>query len=78
MADLNKLKGGRKAPAEAKAEAVSIRPSTRANEDEKMVQVIFRVGESQRTAFKRRALDEGTTAQAVLEAFVKDYIGDNA
>lgn len=77
MADLNKLKGGRKAPTEAKAEAVSIRPSTRASEDEKMVQVIFRISESRRTAFKRRALDEGTTAQAVLEAFVNDYIAEN-
>lgn len=73
MADLNKLKGGRKAQEEPKAETVSIRPSTR-GDDEKMVQVIFRVGEAKRTAFKRRALDEGTTAQAVLEAFVDDYI----
>lgn len=77
MADLNKLKGGRKAPTEAKAEAVSIRPSTRGSGDEKMVQVIFRVSESKRTAFKRRALDEGTTVQAVLEAFVDEYTAED-
>lgn len=74
MADLNKLSSRRKSHEPPKAEAVSVRPSTRASDDEKMVQVIFRVNESKRTAFKRRALDEGTTAQAVLEAFVDDYI----
>lgn len=77
MADLNKLKGGRKAQAEPKTEAVSVRPTTRASDDEKMVQVIFRVSESKRTAFKRRALDEGTTVQAVLEAFVNEYTAGN-
>lgn len=76
MADLSKLKAGRKTQSEPKAEAVSIRPTTRTSDDEKMVQVIFRVGESKRTAFKRRALDEGTTVQAVLEAFVEEYTAE--
>ncbi|MGO2933539.1 hypothetical protein [Microbacterium sp.] len=77
MADLNKLKGGRKAQPEPKAEALSIRPTTRASGDERVVQVVFRISESKRTAFKRRALDEGTTVQAVLEAFVDGYTAED-
>lgn len=37
---------------------------------------LFRVSASKRTAFKRRALDEGTTVQALLEAFVNEYTAD--
>lgn len=74
MVDLNKLNSRRRVPEQARDEAVSIRPSTRATEGEEMVQVIFRVSEAERTEFKRRVLDEGTTVQAVLDEFVKDYI----
>lgn len=74
MVDLNKLNSRRQAPGQTKDESVSIRPSTRATEGEKVVQVIFRVSERERTEFKRRVLDEGTTVQAVLDEFVKDYI----
>lgn len=74
MADLNKLNSRRKTPAQPNADAISVKPSTRANEGEKMVQVIFRVSEENRTEFKRRVLDEGTTVQAVLDEFVKGYI----
>ena len=76
MADLNKLNSRRKAHEPQKAESVSVRPSTRAAGDEELVQVVFRVSKGERTAFKRRTLDEGTTVQAVLESFVKSYIAE--
>jgi len=76
MADLNKLNSRRKSHEPPKAEAVSVRPSTRTAEDEELVQVVFRVSKGERTAFKRRTLDEGTTVQAVLESFVKSYIAE--
>ena len=76
MADLNKLNKRRESAAAGHEQGVSIKPSTRPFEGERLVQMVFRVSESERTDFKRRALDDGTSVQAVLEEFVRSYIAE--
>ncbi|RAA53762.1 hypothetical protein [Burkholderia multivorans] len=78
MADLNKLNSRRKPAATPAAEAVSVRPSTRAGDGEKTKQVIVRLSEDDRRRLKQRVLEEDTTIQAVLEGFVKSYITGEA
>ncbi|PAK92349.1 hypothetical protein B8X04_17180 [Brevibacterium casei] len=78
MADLNKLNSRRKAASAPTAEAVSVRPSTRAGDGEKTKQVIVRLSEDDRRRLRRRVLEEDTTVQAVLEGFVKNYITGEA